>query len=98
VGKTQVAITPDGKLKMCLMIDYPKYNLLNSTLSREWRRLQELVNGITIDEDYQCRICELRLYCKWCPARSWLKARRFTQCDTFSRQRAQFTKDLIKNQ
>ncbi|MCK4809520.1 MAG: radical SAM protein [Candidatus Omnitrophica bacterium] len=28
VGKTQAAITPFGELKMCLMIDYPKYKIL----------------------------------------------------------------------
>ena len=29
VGKSQAAITPYGELKMCLMIDYPGYKILN---------------------------------------------------------------------
>lgn len=29
VGQTQAAITPQGELKPCLMIDYPRYKILN---------------------------------------------------------------------
>jgi radical SAM protein with 4Fe4S-binding SPASM domain len=38
VGQTQAAITPLGELKMCLMIDYPKYKILD-TEDREENRL-----------------------------------------------------------
>ena len=33
VGRTQAAITPFGELKMCVMIDYPKYKILDTETS-----------------------------------------------------------------
>jgi len=30
---SQAAITPQGELKMCLMIDYPKYKILNGKVT-----------------------------------------------------------------
>jgi len=35
VGETQTAITPFGELKMCLMIDYPKYKILETENRRQ---------------------------------------------------------------
>ncbi len=63
VGQTQAAITPFGELKMCLMIDYPKYKILNTEDRRQkaedrskkanlkdaWERLKELVASIKPD-------------------------------------------------
>lgn len=110
VGRSQVAITPLGELKMCLMIDYPRYKILNSDegtvkaegrgLNSAWERLKDLVTSINPDENYKCNTCELRPYCKWCPAKSWLMNRTFTSCDLESRHRAkQFKRgaESIKN-
>jgi MoaA/NifB/PqqE/SkfB family radical SAM enzyme len=40
VGELQAAITPAGELKMCVMLDEPKYNILNSSLEDAWKRLR----------------------------------------------------------
>jgi len=32
VGVGQAAITPFGELKMCVMIDYPKYKILDTQI------------------------------------------------------------------
>ncbi|MFH1201781.1 MAG: radical SAM protein [Candidatus Omnitrophota bacterium] len=95
VGVSQAAITPQGELKMCLMIDYPKYKILNSHfvprlsslvhrkegLKEAWEELKSLVSTIKPDKNYQCYKCELKAYCKWCPGRGWLHQRNFTACD-----------------
>lgn len=92
VGKSQATITPQGELKMCLMIDYPKYKILNkgvvsrkTGLREAWVRLKKLVASIQPDENYQCDSCNLYDHCKWCPARAWLKNKSFTACDPESR-------------
>ncbi len=96
VGQSQVAITPLGELKMCLMIDWPKYKISTSSktqyedLKKTWKRLKELVSNIKLDEDYQCDKCKLESYCKWCPAKSWLYNRTFTRCDPESRRQAEY--------
>ena len=92
VGVSQAAITPLGELKMCLMIDYPKYNILKSSLKEVWEKLKELVENIKPDENYQCDKCELEPYCKWCPARGWLEDRNFSSCEPESRRRAEIIK------
>ena len=103
VGVSQAAITPLGELKMCLMIDYPRYKIetrdegggtkderqKNTNLREQWQRLKGLVVDIKPDENYQCGRCELEPYCKWCPAKSWLSYRNFTSCDLESRRWAQ---------
>ena len=89
VGVSQAAITPFGELKMCLMIDYPKYQIATrstphasgSTLKEAWEKLKELVRNIRPDENYKCNECELEPYCKWCPAKPWLYNRTFTSCE-----------------
>ncbi len=81
VGVSQAAITPSGELKMCLMIDYPNYKILRSSLKDAWKKLKELVENIKPDKNYHCDKCELEPYCKWCPAKGWLENRNFTTCD-----------------
>ena len=96
VGVTQAAITPSGELKMCLMIDYPKYRILNSSLGDVWGELKGLVKGIKPDEDYQCDKCELKAYCKRCPARGWIYNKNFTSCDPESKHYAEGLRGLCE--
>jgi radical SAM protein with 4Fe4S-binding SPASM domain len=98
VGRNQVAITPLGELKMCLMIDYPKYRILRTSLGECWQRLKELVKNIKPDGDYRCDRCELKAYCKWCPAEGWLENRHFTSCVPESRANAERIKDSLHSQ
>jgi len=95
VGVSQVTINPFGELKMCLLIDYPKYRILNKQVSGiryqvsgqenglrdAWERLKELVADIKPDKNYQCDKCSLYSYCKWCPGQAWLYNRTFTACE-----------------
>ena len=97
VGMSQAAITPLGELKICLMIDYPKYKILKSSLKEAWEKLKELVRNIKPDENYQCNSCELEPYCKWCPARSWLENRNFTTCDSEGRRWAEIRRRRLEN-
>lgn len=105
VGLSQAAITPQGELKMCLMIDYPKYKIVTRStshvarqqkgLKEAWERLKELVTSITPDENYQCDKCELYTYCKWCPAKGWLYNQRFTSCEPESYRKAELITQLL---
>lgn len=87
-GLSQAAITPQGKLKMCLMIDHPKLDLVRVPFKKSWSQLKKLTSSIKPGKDYQCHLCHLKTYCKWCPAKSWLKKKSFTACDGEFRSRA----------
>jgi len=95
VGMSQAAITPKGELKMCLMIDYPKYMIRDSSFKKSWEKMKGVVKKITPDDDYQCDKCSLEVYCKWCPGKSWLETRQFTACDPESRRYAQLMKNRM---
>ncbi len=94
VGISQAAITPSGEVKMCLMIDYPKYKILDTSLKVCWQRLKEVVGSIRPDKNYQCNTCKLQPYCKWCPAKAWLYNRTFTYCEPESRKWAEKCSNL----
>jgi len=96
VGQTQAAITPCGELKMCLMIDYPRYNILKSSFKECWRKLKNDVSKIKPDSDCRCDECALQSYCKWCPARGWLYNKRLTSCDPQSRRKAESIRELLR--
>lgn len=80
-GTSQAAITPAGKLKICLMIEYPGYDILKRGFAAVWKKMKTLVGGIRPDSRYRCGTCSVRRQCSWCPGRSWLYNRTFTSCD-----------------
>jgi radical SAM protein with 4Fe4S-binding SPASM domain len=96
-GVSQAAINPLGELKMCVMIDYPKYNILDTSLRESWQKLKKLAEDITPDEEYKCVECRLQPYCKWCPAKAWLYNKNFTICEPESRYWAEQRKRNYEN-
>lgn len=88
VGLTQVAITPQGELKPCLMIDNPRF-FIGSSFTSAWDKLKDFISKINPDENYKCNDCNLQQFCKWCPARSWLYSGSFTSCDPENRKKAE---------
>lgn len=102
VGISQAAITPLGELKMCLMIDYPKYKISIGRKSQwpglkaAWEKLKELTLSIKPDGNYRCDKCNFYAYCNWCPAKGWLENRSFTICDPESRRKAERISQTLK--
>ena len=99
VGETQAALTPAGELKMCLMIDYPKFKVRplegkkGLSLKEAWDKLIKLTARIKADTTYTCDSCSLSAYCQWCPAKSWLEKKGFSSCDEDSRLGALLKKE-----
>lgn len=93
-GISQAAISPAGELKLCAMIDQPKYNILDIGFKKAWTNLQEFVRQIRPGRTFKCLSCDLKSYCVWCPARSWLYNKSYCACDPRMREWAQEVKDL----
>jgi radical SAM protein with 4Fe4S-binding SPASM domain len=93
VGLNQAAITPQGELKPCLMIDNPRYSAIDDGLEGAWDKLKKFIASIKPDENYKCNTCELTDVCKWCPARAWLYDRTFTTCTPENRAWAEKLKE-----
>ena len=88
-GKTQAAITPAGELKMCVMIDAPRYLIPETSLPECWGKLKLFARQVTPDSRYACGDCELSAHCCWCPGRAWLKNHSYTACDLECKRWAQ---------
>jgi len=95
-GISQAVITPAGELKLCLMIDYPKYKILDSSLREAWDGCVKIIDSVVLDGTFACVRCSLRDYCKWCPGRGWLHARDFTACDPECRKRARSLRGFLE--
>ena len=91
---SQVAITPQGELKICLMIDKPRYKILTSGLRNAWHKLRRFSARIKVDKNYHCHDCLLVDFCKCCPAHSWLYNRTFTSCVPEIKARAERLKRM----
>ncbi|MCK9594974.1 MAG: radical SAM protein [Candidatus Omnitrophica bacterium] len=88
-GRSQAAITPQGKLKFCLMIDHPGLDIIKGSFRGCWEELKMKARAIGSAAAGECRGCDLRGYCKWCPARSWAISNDFYGCDERCRARAE---------
>jgi radical SAM protein with 4Fe4S-binding SPASM domain len=104
-GSSQAAITPSGQIKACVMIDHPRYRIIETAgekhradLSTGWDRLKKFFGSVKADENYRCGACELKNYCKWCPAKGWLYERNFTACEPESRRGAELARRSLSSQ
>ncbi len=96
-GQSQAAITPAGELKICPLIDYPKYDLRVIPLEKAWRKTQIIMSNIVLAKPRRCLTCGLQLYCVSCPARSWLYNKTFFSCDPRARAWARRQKEEYEN-
>jgi radical SAM protein with 4Fe4S-binding SPASM domain len=88
-GSAQAGIDPFGRLKFCLMIEYPLLDILETGFSAAWAKTQEIMRNIRPGKEYQCAECRYKNSCNWCPARSWLLYRNFYSCTPEDRLIAQ---------
>ena len=107
-GRSQVAITPLGELKICLLINSPKYRMLDNNnrtlkgnaqtqkanLEKAWGMLKKFTASIKPGKDYKCDRCELRAHCRTCPARGWLYNQSLTSCDPENYRTAKIRRQL----
>lgn len=80
VGTESLTINPKGEIKICLEIDYPKFNIAKLGLKKAWQELNRIIGLIEQGDNFKCRKCQLYRYCSSCPARSWAFDGTFTSC------------------
>lgn len=75
-GKSSAALTPYGKMNLCLPMHYPQYDLKKGTVAEGWRSLVELV-AQAAGPEYQCGGCALAEHCTRGTSDGWLEQGRF---------------------
>jgi len=97
VGVSQAAITPQGELKMCVMINYPLFSVVNGSLRHSWAKLVRLVRVKARRKRVNCHTCNLEGYCLWCPAYGWIEKKDFSFCDQETKRHAACLKQLCES-
>ena len=58
-GRSNAAITPYGKLNLCLSIYHPQYDLMEGSVAEGWPELVDLVATAQPEPSYECHQCPL---------------------------------------
>lgn len=97
-GKTSAAVTPHGKLNLCLSIYHPQYDLTQGSVREGWRQLVELVASAGPGPEYECNGCSLTAHCSRGVGDSWLLDGIFDRsCIPYYRELAEHKARFITN-
>ncbi len=67
-GTTNFHIDPGGRLKPCLMVSDIWYDLLKGSFMDGWQNRIPAIRKKKIPLEFECKTCENRAYCGYCPA------------------------------
>jgi MoaA/NifB/PqqE/SkfB family radical SAM enzyme len=89
-GRKSAAVTPHGRLNLCLSICDPQYDLSRGTVKDGWRALVDLVRSMRPGPRYECDACALADHCSRGAGDSWLNDRVFDrECIPYYRELAE---------
>ena len=72
-GKSSAAITPYGKLNLCLSMQHPQYDLTTGSVAEGWQGLVDLVAQANPGPAYECGGCALAKLCRRGTMDGWLQ-------------------------
>ncbi len=81
-GQNSVAVTPYGRMNLCVVFPVPGYDLRTGTVSDGWKTLVEFVDAANTDpgEAYECPTCTLEDRCRQGPVNAWLERGALAPC------------------
>jgi radical SAM protein with 4Fe4S-binding SPASM domain len=81
-GRNSLAVTPYGRMNLCVSLPTPQYDLRSGTLSEGWRILVELVDRANAmpGEAYECPTCPVKGHCRQGPMNAWLETGKLEPC------------------
>jgi radical SAM protein with 4Fe4S-binding SPASM domain len=77
-GKAGFAVSPEGEMNVCLDLPLPAARPLELGFRVAWEHVQRYVDSAPL-AGHVCRVCDLRSYCKRCPAWSFLETGTLTE-------------------
>ena len=98
-GTSSAAVTPYGKLNLCLSIYDPQYDLTGGSVQEGWRQLVDLVAATKAGPDYECPACPLTQHCSRGVGDSWLQHGVFdSACVSYFRDLAERKADFLSGE
>ncbi|MBI4124634.1 MAG: radical SAM protein [Deltaproteobacteria bacterium] len=94
-GKNRAAITPHGKLNLCLSVYEPRYDLTRGSLKEGWQTLVAMTAKARPGPEFECLECPLTRYCGRVTGDGWLEHKKFDgPCLSHFREMAEQKKDF----
>ena len=92
-GRSTLAVTPHGRMNLCVALPIPQYDLSAGTVARGWRRLVALVDRANAsaanDNDrHECPSCDLRDACQQGPMDAYLATGELEPCVPYYKELA----------
>jgi radical SAM protein with 4Fe4S-binding SPASM domain len=79
-GQTRFAITPYGKMNLCVAFPIPQYDLRTGTVREGWELLKRTVDMARPNEHNDCPTCEVSRYCRQGRSDAWLETGDMSAC------------------
>lgn len=80
-GKTQCAVTPDGRLKACVQLAWPLVKAFDKNGQEKflsaWNKLRSKTAEVVNNVKLPCVKCIFKAKCLWCPGYTWAKTQDF---------------------
>jgi radical SAM protein with 4Fe4S-binding SPASM domain len=98
-GKNSLAVTPYGRMNLCVSLPVPQYDLGSGTVAKGWKTLVDLVdraNAIPGDA-YECPSCPVQSHCRQGPMDAWLETRRLDPCLPYFKELATLDRHLSES-
>jgi radical SAM protein with 4Fe4S-binding SPASM domain len=93
-GKSSLAVTPYGRMNLCVSLPTPQYDLQTGTVGQGWQTLVEVVETANAAPGpaHECPRCELRSDCRQGPMNAWLETGGFEPCLPYFKELARLEK------
>ena len=95
-GKNALAVTPYGRMNLCVSLPTPQYDLRTGTVAEGWKSLVDLVDRANAapGEAYECPQCSVQRHCRQGPMNAWLETRTLESCLPYFKELATLEKQL----
>ncbi len=87
-GRTTAFIDPYGRMKACMMLPEPSWDVREQGVRSCWESVKEFVDTLKPPQDWQCYTCEYQDWCSWCPGRAYLNTGSIFGCPDYYRELA----------
>ncbi|ULA62570.1 MAG: RadicalSAM domain-containing protein [Nitrospira sp.] len=79
-GKSSFAVTPYGKMNLCVAFPTPQYDLRTGTIREGWEILKRTVDDARPTARYECAACDVQGFCRQGRGDAWLETGDMSAC------------------
>ena len=93
-GKSSLAVTPYGRMNLCVSLPTPQYDLRSGTVAEGWKTLVDFVDRANAapGESYECPPCPVQRHCRQGPMNAWLERGKLEPCLPYFKELATLEK------